>query len=177
MQFLQTWFKARRQSGASSARFYDVVMAAALDPAHYVSGVAEDTLEGRFGMVTLHSALVMRHLRKYGEAGRMQSRCLYEQVFAGFDYALREAGTSDARIARKVRTLGEEFYGLARALDAALNDSDAHMAISAMLERNQIGGSFVPELADYLYRTDQVFNGIQEKELLSGNFAWQTYAP
>ena len=61
---------------------------------------------------------------------------LYEELFAGFDHALRETGVGDASIARKVRKLGESFVGFARALDDALRKDEAEDAVAGVIERN-----------------------------------------
>ena len=112
---------ARGRGDTAAARAaYECVMAAALDPSLYTGGVAADTFDGRFEMTALFASLAMRRLRHAGAPGRTLADALYRRLFSGFDYALREEGTGDATIAKKVRGLGERFYGLARAVDAGL---------------------------------------------------------
>lgn len=153
-----------------TGRAYDCVMSAALDPALYQLGLAEDTFDGRFAMVTIHAALVMRRLRECGEEGRALADALYKKVFSGFDYALREKGTGDATIAKKVRRLGESFFGLARALDAALSNSATSGTLETVLERNGIS----PDLAEHVANIDKSLASQDDQAVLAGEFAWPT---
>ena len=144
-----------RSSGhVSAAPLYEITMQRSLLPDLYEKGLASDTFDGRFETVTLHSALIMRRLRDHGETGRKLSNELYKLVFEGFDHALRERGAGDSSIARKVRGLGERFFGLARAIDTAFEGEDQHAELRAVLVRNAIGGGNPDHLALYLLQID-----------------------
>jgi cytochrome b pre-mRNA-processing protein 3 len=43
----------------------------------------------------------------------------------GFDEALRDIGTGDLSVGKKIRKMGEAFYGRAKAYDEALADDGA----------------------------------------------------
>ncbi|MEL7231876.1 MAG: ubiquinol-cytochrome C chaperone family protein, partial [Pseudomonadota bacterium] len=114
---LRKWFLG--EGAVNPARgWYDAIMAKARDPRPFQIGAVDDTLEGRFAMVSLVSTLVLRALRDVGPEGRELADGVYREVFSGFDYGLREEGVGDSSIARKIRKMGEEFFGLARSLDA-----------------------------------------------------------
>ena len=129
---------------------YEALMERSLSPALYEKGLAEDTFEGRFEAVTLHSALLMRALRQFGAPGKELADGLYKRVFDGFDHALRERGAGDSSIARKIRGLGERYFGLARAVDVALQAEDPQLELKNVLVKNAIGGGDSDELATYL---------------------------
>ncbi len=133
---------------------YDATMQRSLLSSLYEKGLADDTFDGRFETVTLHSALIMRNLRNHGEFGKKLADELYKLVFNGFDHALRERGAGDSSIARKIRGLGERFFGLARAIDGALAASDCREALRGVLVRNAIGGINPDHLAAYLLEID-----------------------
>jgi len=162
--------------GGGSAKvadaLYDQVMAAALAPDLYTAGVMADTFEGRFQAVSLHSALVMRRLREAGAPGTQLADGLYKRVFSGLDYAYREKGVGDSSIARKVRGLGEEFFGLARALDSALIEEDQTAAIAGALSRNGLGGKQVDRLTAYVIAADAGLFRMADAELLAGALSW-----
>ncbi|MEM8616823.1 MAG: ubiquinol-cytochrome C chaperone family protein [Pseudomonadota bacterium] len=138
-------FKAR-QDKSVARDWHGVIQSAARQPSLYRARLAQDTLEGRFQQVALVACLVLRRLRDFGDEGRSLADAVYREVFSGFDHALREEGVGDASIARKMRGLGEEFFGLARAIDAAFNDAntgkvqegDLQKALSEILVRNGI---------------------------------------
>ena len=137
----------------------------------YLAGIAEDSLNGRFEQVSLHSAMIMRHLRNEGEDGRQLAQLLYEDVFSGFDYSLRETGVGDSGIARKVRKLGEHFFGLARGLEAAFSANEA----SALLEfatRNGLGHTNVPRFVGYLRKVDEILLVESPQIISEGAINW-----
>ncbi|NBC19860.1 MAG: ubiquinol-cytochrome C chaperone [Alphaproteobacteria bacterium] len=138
----------------NAARLAESVMSAARRPSFYSAGLVTDTLEGRFSMVAMHGALLIRHLRRAGDEGFRTAERMGEILFDRFDYALREEGVGDHSIARRMRKLGEEFYGLARALDEAL-ESGHDRAVEAALARNGLGGNDPDRLASHLRKTDE----------------------
>ena len=95
-----------------------------MDRQLYENGLARDTFDGRFEQVALHGALVLRALRLRGE--KKQAEALVKVIFSGFDHAYRETGVGDSSISRKVRRLGERFYGLARGMNNALQSQNEH---------------------------------------------------
>lgn len=148
----------------------DSIIAAARRPELYLAGFAEDDFEGRFGMVALHGALVMRRLKTLSEDGLVISERLGEALFDRFDYAYREEGVGDASIARKVRKLGERYYGLARALDDALGaDRDA---VTEVLARNGLGADDPHGLANLVAETDCYLQALPEADIRAVRVNW-----
>lgn len=131
-------FGTRQRRREAARAWHGEINRLARDPELYQLGLAQDTLDGRFEMVTLVTALVLRRLRDLGEPGRKLADSVYREVFSGLDHALREEGVGDASIARKVRGLGERFFGLARAVDGALGGADEITALTKVLARNGI---------------------------------------
>lgn len=165
----------RRGDPAAARAANERVMAAALDPSLYTGGVATDTFDGRFEMTALFASLAMRRLRHAGPPGRALADALYRRLFSGFDYALREEGTGDATIAKKVRGLGERFYGLARAVDAGLDAEDSPAAVEAALVRNGLGGTAPAALGAYVMAADAALKAQTDAEILAGAFGWPPF--
>lgn len=159
MQILSRIFGRNRQDKVIIRALYDHVLSGALEPALYETGLAEDSFDGRFEQVALHGALILRALRLSGRQN--QARALLDMIFSGFDHAYRENGVGDSSISRKVRKLGERFYGLARKLNAAL-EAENSSALIEFLERNQLGQGAPQRLADYLRSADKALREKQD---------------
>jgi hypothetical protein len=64
---------------------------------------------------------------------------------------------------------GEEFFGLAKAIDVALDDGAPQKAIAAVLQRNvQPNHEKAMELADYLLAISDRVDGLSDETALSG---------
>ena len=159
MQILDRIFARKRQDKVTIRALYDHVLAGALDPVLYESGAADDTFDGRFEQVALHGALVLRALRKAGRQN--QAKALVDVLFSGFDHAYRETGVGDSSISRKVRKLGERFYGLARGLNEALEEEN-QQALVGFLARNSLADQAQERLANYLSNADKALRENQD---------------
>ena len=118
---------------------YDTLVAQAREPSFYTDHKVPDTLDGRFEMVVLHALVVMRRLRGSVESGDEASQKLFDLMFADFDRALRELGVGDLSVGRRMKKMGQAFYGRAAAFDAALVETAPHVALAGFLERNTYG--------------------------------------
>ncbi|MCC7348660.1 MAG: ubiquinol-cytochrome C chaperone [Variibacter sp.] len=117
---------------------YGAIVAQARAPAFYRDYGVPDTQEGRFDMIVLHLALLLRRLRREGEPGRAQAQSLFDAFCTDMDHNLREQGLSDTAVPRRMRAFGEAFYGRAGAYDRALDGGDL-AALAAALARNMFG--------------------------------------
>ena len=114
----------------------------------------------------------MRRLKTLGGEALIVSEKLGETLFDRFDYAYREEGVGDASIARKVRKLGERYFGLARALDAALDSDDEEVA--NVLTRNGLGEGNTTALVKLARETDNHLQALSEQKVFSASLTWPT---
>ena len=126
----------RRNDRAGTIRaLYGVIVAQARRPAFYRDYGVPDSVEGRFDMIALHVILFFRRVR----ADREPIRALGQPVFDAFcrdmDHNLREMGVSDVGIPRKMRGLGEAYYGRSATYEKALSP-EGDKALAAALARN-----------------------------------------
>jgi cytochrome b pre-mRNA-processing protein 3 len=140
----------RRNDRAGTIRaLYGAIVAQARRPAFYRDYGVPDSVEGRFDMIALHVILFFRRVR----AEREQVRALGQEVFDAFcrdmDHNLREMGVSDVGIPRKMRGLGEAYYGRAMTYDHALS-ADGDEALVAALARNVFAMEAAPAGASRL---------------------------
>ena len=129
---------------------YRSIVAQSRQERFYADWGVADTVTGRFDMVSLHLALYLRRLKGEAEA-RAFTQALVELFFKDMDYSIRELGVTDLGVPKKVKTMGNVFYGLAGVLDSAL-DSGMPANVEAVLLRNVYGAPHpgAAQLAAYL---------------------------
>ena len=128
-------------------------------------GVA-DTVTGRFDMVSLHLALYLHRL-KNEDSARAFTQALVEYFFKDMDSSVRELGVTDLGVPRKIKAMGNMFYGLVSVLDPAL-DSGAAAEVETVLVRNVYGAPHpgAAMLAVYLLDESKRLAGIPASELV-----------
>ena len=125
----------RRQPKNTIAALYGCIVAQARDPRFYTAYAVPDTVLGRFDLIVLHLALVLRRFRQGDKAARALAQGVFDTFCRDMDHNLRELGTSDQGVPRQMRRVAEAFYGRAQAYDAALANS-RKSALADALARN-----------------------------------------
>jgi cytochrome b pre-mRNA-processing protein 3 len=120
---------------------YDKLVVRARGPVFFTRLGVPDTIDGRFDLLTLHGWLVLARLRAAGLGAISQD--LTDIIFTGFDEALREQGAGDMGLGRRMKAMGNAFFGRLAAYDEAA-DSDA---LAAALARNLWRGGAVDSRA------------------------------
>ena len=131
------------------ASLYGTIVAQARAPLFYQIYRVPDTINGRFEMVTLHSVLLVRHLEQRPEPARSLGQGVFDSFCTDMDGSMREMGVGDLAVPRKMRRVGEAFYGRLRTYGAALASLDGGL-LAAALERNVFAGAPEPEGATRL---------------------------
>ena len=121
-------FRARSEGGGNPASLYGAIVAQARSPALYADLGVPDTVEGRFEMVVLHTVLVMRRLRGAGSAVEETGQAVFDLFCRDMDRSLREMGVGDLAVPKRMRKIGEGFYGRAAAYEAGLGAGAAGLA-------------------------------------------------
>ncbi|TPG59798.1 ubiquinol-cytochrome C chaperone [Roseomonas nepalensis] len=126
----------RRPHERAGFALYTAAVEAARDPALFGEDAVPDTLEGRFDLVALHAALLVRRLHRDPDPrGPALAQAVFDAMFADMDLNLREMGVGDMSIGKRVRRMWEAFHGRALAYEKALAAADAP-ALEAALARN-----------------------------------------
>ncbi|MDZ4760718.1 MAG: ubiquinol-cytochrome C chaperone family protein [Alphaproteobacteria bacterium] len=171
------WFgrgfgRARRNKWAVD-RLHQLILAQALRPEFYVPGAARDNFSGRFEVTSLHAALVFRRLRSLGGTGKALAQDCFDALFEGFDEALRDIGTGDLSVGKKIRKMGEAFYGRARAYDEALAQDAPPDALAGALGRNLgLSEDLSERLARYVKSVEDTLGRHSDEALLAGEVNW-----
>jgi cytochrome b pre-mRNA-processing protein 3 len=134
---LAQW-RARRANRILIDQLHGKIVAASRRPVHYSDFGVPDTFEGRFELVTLYAGLVMRRLTQISSVGAEIAQELADSVFRHFEVALREIGVGDVTVPKRLKRMGEAFYGRIRAYGEALDEAGSDRLTSA-LARNVYG--------------------------------------
>ena len=153
-------------------QLYDSLVRAARTPEFYGPEGVEDSVDGRFDMIVLHAVLLMRRLREGDEAGRDLSQLVFDVMFDDMDAALREMATGDLSVGKKIKVMGEAFYGRAKAYEDPLNDGDQE-ALAEAIERNlfeesPLSASVCERLARYALKNAEMLKAQPIEALLQG---------
>jgi cytochrome b pre-mRNA-processing protein 3 len=164
---------------------YGMIVAQAREPRFYRELGVSDTVNGRFDMLLLHLWLLLRQLKQIGEAsGASQeslsqeplsqgplSQGLIDRFCSDMDHNLRELGTSDLKVPKKMQEFGRAFYGRAAAYDRALADGPEALALA--LDKNIYNGTDLAQarrLAGYVAEATAALAALDETTVANGSW-------
>jgi cytochrome b pre-mRNA-processing protein 3 len=166
----------RARSQLARGIYHEVVNQARIAAFYRDLGVP-DTPEGRFEMVGLHVALVVRRLKREGALGSALGQELFDVVFADIDESLRQIGIGDLAVGKQIRRLAGNFYARLKALDEAFATEPAG-PLRAMLRTNVYHGGAAPSerqldgLVRYLIEADEALRAQPGASLLAGRLGF-----
>ena len=128
------------------ASLYGAIVAQARAPAFYRSYGVPDTVNGRMEMIMLHAVLFLQRLEGEAAPARALGQELFDRFCGDMDESLREMGVGDLAVPRKMRRIGEAFYGRQAAYQAALA-APGDEPLAATLQRNVLAGASEPAAA------------------------------
>ena len=175
---LDRLFRPRAAQEAGRA-LYAAAVAEARQPRFYAELGAPDTPEGRFELYTLHVLLLIERLRGQGQPAAEASQALFDTYLSALDHGLRELGVGDTSVGKKMRRLGEAFYGRGKSYDAALAALPDEAPLAAFLARTAFEGAAGgrPEaLAQDLLAKRTALAAQPLQDLLSGRITWEMRA-
>lgn len=140
--------RARAEIQRKAGEIYGAIVTQARQPEFYLKLAIPDTPVGRYELVVLHLFLVLERLR--AEPTRMGdlARVLIETFVADMDDSLRELGTGDLSVGRKVRRAAAGLYERSADYRAALVAADGK-ALACKLSKHMRGC----EIADAPFST------------------------
>jgi cytochrome b pre-mRNA-processing protein 3 len=121
---------------------YGMIVTQAREPLFYRYLAVPDTVNGRFDLLVMHLWIVLRRLRAI-EGGVELSQALFDCFCADMDANLREMGVGDLTVPKRMRAIGEAFYGRTAAYDLALSDGAEPLAQA--LCRNILDGQHIEQ--------------------------------
>lgn len=171
---LKRLFKPRPAQAAGRA-LYARTVTQSRTPALYAELGAPDTPEGRFEVYSLHVYLLLERLKGQGDQASETAQALFDTYLSALDHGLRELGVGDLSVGKKMRKLGEAFYGRVGSLEDALSALPDTGDLQAMLERTVYEGadaSGAPGLAAYVVRQREALHAQPVETLYAGEVEW-----
>jgi len=171
---LDRLFRPRPALSAGRA-LYGRVVEVSRSPALYLELGAPDTVEGRFEVYSLHVVLLLDRMRGHGEAAAEVSQGLFDTYVKGLDHALREMGVGDLAVGRKMRKLGEAFYGRGKSYETAFASLPDTTELRALLTRTVYADAEAPpaeRLAAYVLAQRAALAVQPLERLLGGEVDW-----
>jgi cytochrome b pre-mRNA-processing protein 3 len=150
--FLDRLFRPKAPQIAGRALYAGVVSRSRRTELYDDLGVP-DTVEGRFEAYTLHVVLLLDRLRGQGAQAAETSQALFDTYVKALDDALREMGVGDLSVGKKMRKLGEAFYGRVKSYESAFAALPDTGELEALLKRTAYDGTdaaAAPGLAAYV---------------------------
>lgn len=149
---LRQMFKPRPARLAGEA-LYEAATRQARQPDFYRALGVPDSPEGRFELYSLHVVLLLHRLKGEGGAAAETAQVLFDTYVSALDHALREMGVGDLSVAKKMRKLGEAFFGRVKSYHAAFAALPDEGPLRDLLTRTvyaEVDPSQVQALADYV---------------------------
>jgi cytochrome b pre-mRNA-processing protein 3 len=166
-----------RPAVLAGRKLYASAAAQARTPAFYLAMGAPDTVEGRFELYTLHVAMVLRRLKGQGTQASETAQALFDAYVKSLDHALREMGVGDLSVGKKMRKLGEAFYGRVKNYDEAFAALPDSAPLGAIIGRTVLlgqEGARAAPLVDYAAAAMAGLEGQALDALLQGEASWPT---
>lgn len=165
----------RKKHDETIGVLYGTIVAQARNPLFYTDHCVPDTVQGRFEMVVLHAFLMLHRLKEESAERRELGQALFDLLFLDFDRGLRELGVADTKVPKKIRQMGEAFYGRVQAYDEALASGEEralHDALARNVLADPAGDAAV--LAAYVRQAVAAFAASPYDSFLAGDLPFPT---
>ncbi|WP_420411066.1 ubiquinol-cytochrome C chaperone family protein [Roseibium sp.] len=165
----------RRRTRDAEHKTYCEIVAQARQPVFYSEFLVPDTIDGRFDLIVLHAVLYFRRMQGEGKKVAEFTQEVFDLFFQDMDGSLREMGVSDTRVPKKVRKMGEAFYGRADAYMSAI-DTENVEKLALALGRNIFPENEEPiaqeRLARYVIGAAASLASQATDDLIKGEISW-----
>ena len=149
-------------------KLYVGLVTQARSPFFYDKCAVSDTVDGRFDVIVLHMFMVIHRLRvaPQGSHASLFIRALQEVFFADMDRSVREMGSTDTGVGKRIKKMAQAFYGRLQAYEQGLQTD----TLSDSLVRNLYRGKAPDDKAlaaimDYVLRNMAQLD-VQETDIL-----------
>ena len=175
---MRNLFKIRQLRRQKAVRLYQAVVSAARQPVFYDEYGVPDTVDGRFDMILLHAALVMRCLSSEGKEGQRLSQAVFDVMFKDMERSLREMGIGDLSVPHHMKRMMKASKGRYYAYDQGFSEP---ALLKDALRRNLFGTRSDAEIVDsaleqvvfYIQRNIDALNGQAGSVLESGEIYFE----
>jgi len=141
-------------------------------PFLYSECCVPDTLDGRFDAVILHVWLLLRRLRMEPRENTAQfQQFLQETFFADMDRSIREMGSTDTGVGKRIKAMAQAFFGRISAYDEAADDEALRRALIRNLYREKApDDAALTQLITYIRSQQQRLEQCLLADILAAKF-------
>lgn len=152
---------------------YASIVDQARQPAFYAVIGVPDTLDGRFDMIVLHLSAVVDRLRNPDRSIDIHGQNLFDLFVVDMEQNLRQMGVGDLSVPKKMKKIGQSFYGRFGAYTHATGEVD----LAAAIGRNVFPGDgevrpAARALAHYYSAARAALATHDLDAILAGRIAW-----
>jgi cytochrome b pre-mRNA-processing protein 3 len=172
---LDRLFRADNPAKSAGKALYAEVVGRARNPVFYRDFAVPDTVEGRFELYTVHVVLLLDRLRRQGPRAAEIAQALFDAYVKGLDDALRDMGVGDLSVGKKMRKLGEAFYGRVKSYEKAfeaLPDTAELESVIARTAYAKADPAAAPRLAAHILAQRAHLASADLESILEGKVAW-----
>ena len=181
---LINWFQSLKKGRRSRAinletsrKIYDRVVLQSREPSFYSFTNIPDTVNGRFELIVLHLFLLLYCFRRNSIA-TLVSQNLINVMIEDMDRALRQMGTGDLSVGRKVKNMASVIEVRLKTYESALEDGDEALGkVLFEIFFSSVGPSCDVEIKLITDYVRQAINGllrISSKEVMAGRVVFPT---
>ncbi|MBE1236194.1 ubiquinol-cytochrome C chaperone family protein [Phaeovibrio sulfidiphilus] len=171
--------RQRRDYKRKAAVLYKVVVAQARSPFFYERLGVPDTLDGRYDMLVIHMALLLRRLSSFAPGDRPTRKAplprlaqyLFDLMEKDLKHNIRRIGIQETAITRETRKMLRAFYGRAYSYEMGLREGTPALvqALRENLYRNtEVSADQVAAMAGYIIRQEERLKVLPEDDFLEG---------
>ena len=163
-----------RPKAPDAGALYDAVIAEARRPAWYREGGVEDSLDGRFAVLSSLTALAILRLEQGDEEAVRHSVALTESFIADMDAQMREAGFGDPSLGKQVRSMvgalatRVDWWRRAKAGELDWSEAMTLSIYGADPPQSEAAGTYSSEA---LRRFDEGLGGFSDRAVMEGHIA------
>lgn len=154
--------RARRRAPADA--LFARIAEASRRPALYLDGGIPDSFEGRFESLALHMFLILRRLRELPAPAGDLAQDLTDACFGYLELGFRNGGVSDIAVPKRMKKIGQMFYGRLQAYGAAFAADAA--TLGEAVRRNASPAADPAILTSYLHEAAEALSGYDLEDLL-----------
>jgi cytochrome b pre-mRNA-processing protein 3 len=171
-----TRLKERAALRRTSRNVYGSIVTQARIETFYRDWRVPDTMEGRLEMIILHVGLMLDRLALEGAGGLALGQAVSEAYIADVDDALRQIGTGDMGVPRRVKKAAAALRERRKAYAGALQANDRGALVDAVRgfvfvesQDDAASASASRAICDYMLQVAETLGALPSEGVLAGN--------
>jgi cytochrome b pre-mRNA-processing protein 3 len=134
-----------------------------------------DTPEGRFELYVMHVVLLLHRLKGQGDQAAETSQVVFDTFVRALDGALHELGVGYTGVPKRMKRLGQAFYGRVKSYEAALGLLPEQGELQALVARTVLADARDGDaagLAGYAAEASRLLAAQPVDSILQGRLDW-----